>query len=72
MHDILVCMVQKYLVDNNCHHRMINSLYNRVFVVYFFFIGKMDNFQSDLVRDVDSHGSFTDFVDVIRKFLGKK
>ena len=35
VHDILVYMVQKYLVDNIRHHLMIKSLYNRVFVVYF-------------------------------------
>ena len=56
VHDILVCMVQKYLVGNNRHHRMINNLmYNMVFVVCFFFVGKRGNFHFDLVRDVDSH-----------------
>ena len=33
VYDNLVCMVQKYLVDNTRHHLMIISLYNRVFVV---------------------------------------
>ena len=55
--DILVYMVQKYLVDNNRHHRMINSLYNRVFVVYFYFVEKLDSFRYDPVRDVDGLGS---------------
>ena len=32
-------------------------MYNMVFVVYFYFVGKMGNFHSDLVRDVDSHES---------------
>ena len=55
MHDILVYMVQIYLVGNNRHHLMINNLiYKMVFVVYFYFVGKMGNFHSDLVRDVDS------------------
>ena len=46
-------MVQKYLVDNNRHHRMVNSLYNRVFAVYFYFFGKMGSFRYDRVKDVD-------------------
>ena len=53
--DILVYMVQQYLVDNILHHLMINSLYNRVFVVYFNFVGKTGNFHSDPVKDVGGH-----------------
>ena len=58
VHDILVYMVRKYLVDNIRHHLMIKSLYNRVFVVYFSFVGKMGNFCSDPVRNVGSHGNY--------------
>ena len=58
VYDILLCMVQKYLVDNNRHHLMINSLmFDMVFVVYSYFVGKMDNFHCDIERDVDSHES---------------
>ena len=57
VHDILVYMVQKYLVNNICHHLMINSLYKRVFIVCFYFVGKMGKFQSDPVKDVGSHGN---------------
>ena len=40
VHDTFMYMVQKYLVDSNRHHLMINSwMYNRVFVVYFYFVG---------------------------------
>ena len=36
LYDNLMCMVQKYLVDNNRHRLMINSLMcDMVFVVYF-------------------------------------
>ena len=56
VHNILACMVQKNLVDNTRHRLMINNLYNRIFVVYSYFVGKKGNFQSDIVRDVDSHG----------------
>ena len=56
VHCILGYMVQKYLVGSNRHLLMINNLmYNMVFVVYFYFAGKMGNFHSDLVRDVDNH-----------------
>ena len=56
-HDILVSTVQKYLVGYNRHHLTVNSsMYNKVFVIYFYFVGKMGNYHSDLVRDVDSHG----------------
>ena len=59
MHDLLVCMLQKYLVGNNRHHLMIkNLMYKMVFVVYFYFVGKMGSFHSDLVRAVDTHGNF--------------
>ena len=35
LHGILVYMVQKYLVDNNHHHLMINKkVYNKVYYVY--------------------------------------
>ena len=51
-------MEQKYLVDNNRHHPMINNLMcDLVFVVYSYFVGKMDNFHYDFERDVDSHGN---------------
>ena len=69
MHAILVCMVPKYLVGNNRHHLMINNLmYDMVFVVYFYFVGKMGKFHYDLVRDVDSHGNLLNLFDVIGKF----
>ena len=52
--DVLVYMVQKYLVDNNHHHhQMINNSYNKVFVVYFYFVEKMGNFHCDLVEGVN-------------------
>ena len=55
VYDILLCMVQKYLVDNY-RYLMVNSLMcDMVFVVYFNFVEKMDNFHCDLERDVDSH-----------------
>ena len=47
--DILVYMVQKYLVDINNHHQMINSLYNKVFAAYFYSVEKMGNFHYDFV-----------------------
>ena len=50
---ILVYMVQKYLVENNHHHQMINNLCNKVFVVYFCFVGKICNFHCDLVEGVN-------------------
>ena len=33
---------------------LICCLYSRVFVVYFYFVGKMDNFHYDPVEDVDT------------------
>ena len=58
VYDTLLCMVQKYLVDNNLHHLMINNLMcDMVFVVYSYFVGKMDNFHYDLERDMESHGN---------------
>ena len=58
VHDILEYMVQKGLVSSNRHHLMVNSLMcNRVFVVYFYFVGKMGSFYSDPVRDVDIRGN---------------
>ena len=62
VHDILEYMVQKYLVGNNHDHRMINCLYNRGFVVYFYFVGKMCNFHYDLVGDMGDLGSLLGFV----------
>ena len=53
VYDILVCMVQKCLVDNNHHHQMINKLCNKVFVVYSFFVEKIENFHCDLVEGVN-------------------
>ena len=38
-------MVQKYLVDDNHRHQMINSLCYMVYVFYFYFVEKMGNFQ---------------------------
>ena len=55
--DILVCMVQKYLVESNHHHQMINNLYDRVFVAYSYFIEKIGNFRYDPVEDVDNLGN---------------
>ena len=41
VHNTLVYIVQKYLVDSNRHPLIINSwMYNRAFVVYFYFVGK--------------------------------
>ena len=37
-------MVQKYLVGDNHLPQMINSLYYMVYVVYFYFVERMDNF----------------------------
>ena len=54
--DILVCMVQKYLVEINHHHQMIKSLCNRVFVAHSFFVEQMDSFRYDLAEDVNSRG----------------
>ena len=51
--DILVYTVQKYRFENSHHHLMINSLNNRVFVAYFYFVGKMGNFHCDLVEGVN-------------------
>ena len=44
---ILVDMVQKYLVND--HHRMIHNPYGEVFVVYFYFVGKMGSFHYNSV-----------------------
>ena len=46
-------MVQKYLVDDNHHHQMINSLCYMVFVVYFCFVEKMGSFHYNPVEGVD-------------------
>ena len=62
VYDILEYMVQKYLVGNNHHHRMINCLYSKVFVVYFYFVGKMGSFHYDLVGDMGDLGSLLGFV----------
>ena len=51
--DILVYMVQKYLVDNNHHHLMKNNSCNKVIVVYSYFVGKMGNFNCDLVEGLN-------------------
>ena len=40
--DTLVCMVQKYLVND--HHRMIHNPYGEISVVDFYFVEKMGNF----------------------------
>ena len=37
-------------------------MYNMVFLVYFYFVGKMGEFHSDLVRDVDSHQNLLNFL----------
>ena len=56
VYDVLLCMVQKYLVDNNRHRLMINSLMCvMVFVVNSYFVEKMDIFHWDLEMDMDSH-----------------
>ena len=56
VHDTLVYMVQKYLVDSNRHQLMIIScLYNRVFVVYSYFVEKMGKLHSDPVENVGIH-----------------
>ena len=47
---------ERCMVDNNRHCLMINSLMcDMVFVVYSYFVEKMDNFHCDLEMDVDSH-----------------
>ena len=48
-------MVQKYLVDNNHHHQVINSLCYMVYVVYFYFVEKMGNFHYNPVEGVNYH-----------------
>ena len=62
LHDILVYMAQKDLVDKICFYLMINSLYSKVFVVYFYFVGKVDSFQYYPVRDMDDLESLLGFV----------
>ena len=42
-------MVQKYLVGSDHHHRMINSLCYKVYVVYFYSVEKMGSFHYDPV-----------------------
>ena len=59
---ILGYKVQKYLVENKHHHRMINCLYSRVLVVYVYFVGKMDKFHYDLVGNMDDLESLLGFV----------
>ena len=51
--NILWYMVQKYLVDSNHHHQMISNLCYKVFVVYSYFVEKMDNFHYNPVEGVD-------------------
>ena len=55
--NILVYMVQKCLVDDNYHHQMIGNLFNKVFVVYSYFVEKMGNFHYDPVEGVDYLGN---------------
>ena len=62
VYDFLGYMVQKYLVGNNHHHRMINCLYSRVYAVHFYFVGKMGNFHYDRVGNMDDLGSLLGFV----------
>ena len=50
--DILGHMVQKHLVDSNHHHQMISNLCYKVFVVYSYFVKKMDNFHYNPVEGV--------------------
>ena len=50
---ILAFMTQKHLVENSDHHQTINNLCNKVFAVYFYFVGKMGNFHCDLVEGVN-------------------
>ena len=52
--DLLVYMVQNYLVDNNHHHQMImiNNSCNKVFVVCSYFVGKVGNFHCNLGESV--------------------
>ena len=61
--DIPVYMVQKYLVENNHYHQMIDNLYNKVFF-FFYFVEKMDNFHYDPVG-CELFWKFTEVVDVI-------
>ena len=51
--DILQYMVQKYLVDDNHRHQMIKSLCYMVYIVYFYFVEKLGNFQYNPVWIVD-------------------
>ena len=55
--DILYYMVQKYLVDSNHHHQMISNLCYKEFVVYSYFVEKMDNFHYNPVEGVDYLGN---------------
>ena len=42
VYDTLVSMVQKYLVND--HRQMTHNPYDEMFVVYFYFVGRMSNF----------------------------
>ena len=55
--NIILYMVQKFLVDDNHHHQVINKLCNKVFVVYFYFVEKMGNFHYNHVEGVDFPGN---------------
>ena len=70
-------MVQKYVVDDNHRHQMINSLCYMVYVVYFYFVEKMGNFHYNPVEGVDYLENLLNwcsakvfFVNVFRVFDG--
>ena len=76
LHSFLVYMGQKYLIDNNHHHLMIdNKVYNKVyyvylgFVHYFYSVEKMDNFHFGLVNCVGSHGNLLKLFLVAENFV---
>ena len=55
-------MVQKYLVESNHHHQMICNLYDKVFVVYSYFVEKMGNFHYNPVEVVDNLGNLLNWL----------
>ena len=57
LYNLLACMVQKSLVDDNHHLQMLNNLFNKMFVVYSYFVEKMGNFYYNPVEGVDNLGN---------------
>ena len=55
-------MVQKNLVDSNHDYQMISYLCYKVFVVYSYFVEKMDNFHYNPVEGLDYLGNFLNWL----------